>query len=362
MRRLLAPLLALALSAPAFAADEPPRAQFEGKVDVHEVLLDVLVTDRSGNVIVGLGPNDFRVTEDGKPVELTGITFYSNRRFLGSKEEAGSQGIAAEVTPENRYFILFFDDMRKLSLDAPELLRQQISAGQKAEEWVDHLLANDWVAVASYDRKLAIQTDFTRDHERLKDAIRSAASGRDPETQWPSRIGDPRKGPTLFARLPRGNALRDATTTIYDGLSLLAKAAGPIVGRKNLLLFTIGFGEINAFRQYVPDVRYYPGMMQALNDNNVAAYTIDLTPAGTQHTLASAMNQLAADTGGTYLFNFTSFSTPLAKVSEENNGYYLLSYKTERPAGAKGYQKVRVKAANPEFKVKAREGYLYGET
>ena len=159
---LLAPILA-ALAPSAYAADTPPAAQFEGRVEVREVLLDVLVTDRQGNVIVGLTPQDFRVTEDGKPVELTGVSFYSNRRFLGSAAEAAKSALPADSARENRYFILLFDDVRSLSLDAPELVSQQMQAARKAKEWVGKLLSNDWVAVATYDRKLKDHADFTRD-------------------------------------------------------------------------------------------------------------------------------------------------------------------------------------------------------
>ncbi len=365
MRRFL-PLLFVPILATstlsAEAAEAPPSAQFEGRVDVREVLLDVLVTDRQGNVIVGLGPNDFRVTEGGKPVDLAGLTFYSNRRFLGSAANAESSANAGETTLENRYFVLLFDDVRSLSLDAPELVSQQMQAARKAKEWVGKLLANDWVAVLTYDRKLKVHSDFTRDQRALAAAIQDAVSGKDPESEWPSRIGDTAKTPSLLARLPKGKALRDKTESIYDALTVLAEAAAPIVGRKNLLFFTTGFGQINSFGQYLPDPRYYAPTQQALNDANIAAYTIDLTPAGTEHTLSGGMNQLAADTGGTYLFNFVSFSTPLEKISAENNGYYLLAYSKERPAGKAGFQEVEVKLTNPEFKVKARQGYRYGNS
>lgn len=362
-------LAALAGSAaPSFAADAPPAAQFEGRVDVREVLLDVLVTDRQGNVIVGLEPKDFRVTENGKPVDLAGLSFYSNRKFLGSAAEAttGGSAPAAAVAPgtplENRYFVLLFDDVRSLTLDAPELITQQLQAARKAKEWVGKLLANDWVAVLTYDKKLKVHSDFTRDQRVLVEAIQDAVSGKDSETEWPSRIAEGvGNTPSLLARLPQGKALRDKTESIYDALAELSKAAAPITGRKNLLLFSIGFGQINSFGQYLPDPRYYRQTQEALNDANVAVYTIDLTLPGTEHTLSGGMNQLAADTGGTYLFNFVSFTTPLEKIAQENNGYYLLAYKSERPAGAEGFQKVEVKLANPEFKVKAREGYAYGK-
>jgi len=70
---------------------------------------------------------------------------------------------------------------------------------------------------------------------------------------------------------------------------------------------------------------------------------------------------MADDTGGRYFFNVTNFSTPLDQISKENNGYYLLSYQSEQPAGKSGFQNVTVTTTNPEFRVKARQGYSYGK-
>src|SRR5215213_11342573 len=109
--------------------EQQPQGQFEEKVDVKEVLLDVLVTDRQGNVIVGLDKNDFQVSEDGKPVELTGITFYSNRRLVQASQELAKRGVTADQVPEDRYFVLFFEDQKSSAVDAPELLTSQLDAG-----------------------------------------------------------------------------------------------------------------------------------------------------------------------------------------------------------------------------------------
>jgi VWFA-related protein len=343
--------------------EKQPAPRFQGEANVNEVLMDVLVTDAKGNVIVGLDKSDFVIKENGKPVDLTGVTFYSNRRFLQSADVLKKKGIDIDKVPENRYFILFFDDQKSANTEAPGLLGQQIEAGRRAKEWVQKdLLANDYVAVVSYDYKLKIQQDFTRNREALTQAVSDAIQGKDRETNWPSRVKQAQAdgSPSLLLSLPQGNALRDKTGTVYDGVRELANASRGIVGRKNLILFTTGFGRINSFNQYIPDPRYYPPMMQALNASNVAVYTIDLVPSGTQHTLSSAMNQLSEETGGQYLFNFTNFLTPLNKVEQENNGYYLLSYQATHPGEATGFQKVEVKTANPEFRVRVRQGYKYG--
>jgi VWFA-related protein len=348
----LAPALVAQTDQP--AQQDQPKGQFEEEIKVQEVLLDVLVTDRQGNVIIGLDKNDFQVSEDGKPVDLTGVTFYSNRRLVQPSQELAERGVTPDQVPEDRYFVLFF-------ADAPALLSSQFDAGRRAREWVRKgLLRNDWVAVVSYDSKLKVHQDFTRDRVALQQSIGDAIKGKDSDGNWPSRI-DASEGPSLRAGLPRGNDLRKETGTVYDAVRLLADASGAITGRKNLLLFTNGFaGRIDTFGQYQPDQRYYPQMSRALNDNNVAVYPIDLTPVGMANGLADFMAELANDTGGRYFFNFTNFITPLEQIADENSGYYLLSYRSEKPAGEKGFQEVRVKTNNSEFRIRARKGYDYG--
>ena len=363
MRMTALALVALCgLARAAVAQQEKPQGQFEGQVTVNEVLLDVLVTDAKGNVIVGLDKNDFVVTENGKPVDLTGVTFYSNRRLIQSSPALAKQGIKVEQVPEDRYFILLFEDQKDTAQEAPQLLSQQMEAAKRARGWIEgDLLTNDWVAVASYDTRLKVQQDFTHNRKALIEAVGDAMKGKEREGNYPSRI-DAGKGPSLFAGLPRGEELRSKTSTLYEAMQALARAAGNVRGRKNLLLFTFGLpGRVDPFGHFVPDKHFFEPTVRALNANNVAAYTIDLTPPAVEHTLSDSLNKLADDTGGRYFFNVTNFSTPLDQVAQENNGYYLLSYTSGQPAGKSGFQEVEVKVTNPEFRVKARRGYEYGK-
>jgi len=357
---ILASTLVLPLSLPS-RAQEPAQVGFEGKVTVNEVLMDVLVTDAKGNVIVGLDKNDFRVKEGGKPVELTGVTFYSNRRLVQASPQLEAKGVKVEQIPEDRFFVLFFDDQKHTVGGAPRLLSQQLEAAKRAKGWVDgEILPNDWVAVVSYDNRLKVQQDFTHDKAALVAAIDDAMKGSGREGNYPSRISQ-NGNPSLFAALPKGDELRDKTPNIYEAIQILSRAAGNVRGRKNLLVFTYGFpGNVNTFGAYVPDKRYFDPTVRSLNAFNVAAYTIDLTPPGTDHTLGDAMNKMAFDTGGRYFFNVANFSTAFDQISHENNGYYLLSYASQKEAGKSGFQEVKIETTNPELKIKARKGYTYG--
>lgn len=336
-----------------------PADQFEGRVEVSEVLLDVLVTDKDGRVIVGLDPSDFVVEEDGDPVEITGLTFYSNSVFQESR--AASDELDVDRAPVDRYFILFFHDQRLETAAVVQVNRQQLEAARKARQWVrEEMLPTDWVAVVSYDVKLKVHADFTHDKAALLQALEDAPISKDGRGNWSSRIEES-EGPALRPHLPQGKELGKKTRTIYEAFEVLAEAAGPTIGRKNLLFFSRGFGEINNVGIYQPDPRYYYEMAETLNENNVAVYPIDTTPPEVTHSLENALNLLADDTGGRYYFNFNNFLNPMRQVADENTGYYLLSYKATHPAGKSGFQKVTVTTTNPSFKVRARDGYLYGE-
>lgn len=361
---------ATAPSAAKVAAD-PPRRRATGsapptrpadivrdQVVVREVLLDVLVNTKKGDPITGLGPGDFTVTENGEAREVTSATYYGGDEFSGS----GRAGNART----DRYFILMFHDLKQAN---PGLTASQLDAGRWASRWLeDGMLPNDQIAVVGYDVRLKLYQDFTRDRKAIGDAILQAARGGKDQDRWKSRSAPTfdSNSPSLFVNLPTGKTLSKATTKIQNALELLGDAAEGIAGRKNLVLFSLGFGESRgSFGHFVPDPRYYPPMEQALNNGNVAVYainTLGATRGGNTITgLTEALSSIATDTGGHYYSNFINVKTPLRQVTQDNKGYYLLSYRTEYPIGEQGYQEVKVETNAVGAKVKARKGYRFGQ-
>jgi VWFA-related protein len=348
------------------AAAQTTEGQFEGRVDVTEVLLDVLVTDSKGNVILGLEPSDFIVEEKGEPIDVTSATFYSNRRFVDSADLAQRLGVERAEVPVDRFFIIFFEQTRHFD---NSLMSNHLDAVRRAKEWIhSELLPNDWVAVVGWDAQLYVYQDFTTDNEKISRALNMIAKGKRPGDLWESRIEE-HEGPSLAKNLPRGKELDKRTRKMLTALETVGEAAGYITGRKNLLLFTVGLGEDRVGGDdevtYRPDPRYYDPMMERLNDNNVAVYSISLYRAFDTEDpgwarLQNGMSLLADDTGGRYFFNFNNFREPLRQIAEDNNGYYLLSYRAEHPLGEEGYRKVTVKTVNPTFRVRARQGYKFG--
>ena len=338
---------------------EPPSAgepslelSFEGLVEVSEVLLDVLATDGEGQVVAGLGRDDFIVEENGEPVNLTGVSFYSTRY--------DSQPQVAGEPPSSRHFIFFFHNQWQTSYYGGDLMRQQMRAGIESRRWLEEeMLSSDWVAVVSYGKgKLRIHQDFTQDREALVRAFKEGAIGKKP-------AGMQRRSPgsrdlDIFRRLPRGRELRERAGNVYQALGLVAEACGYVVGRKNLLMFTIGFGQERRFGEAEPDPDFYPQLETALNDHNVAVYPIDTSPAGRGTRQTDFMTRLAEDTGGTYFEDFVGFIRPLRDIGGDNYAYYVLSYQSEHPAGEIGYQRVEVRARDEAIQVRTRKGYRYG--
>jgi VWFA-related protein len=344
---------------------EPPRSQrppqqprdtFQERIQVREVLLDVLVTDRRGNPVVGLGPEDFVVSENGERREVTGVTYY------GGVGELSGSGVEGE-TRSDRYFILFFHDQKQA---APFLTAAQLDTGRWTKRWVDQLLPNDQVAVMGYDVRLKLYQDFTRDQAAIVQAIEDASLGKKEADRWKT-VSEPEldpNSPSLAVNLPTGKTLARQSRKLQQALALVGEAAEGIAGRKNLLLFSVGFGDIDDFGLYTPDPRYYPPMKQALNNGNVAVYAIDTVGSSRGNPGArdinDALSAIANDTGGHYYSTFINALAPLERVAEDNIGYYLLSYRSEYEAGTSGYREVDVDTQDSSFQVRARRGYKYG--
>ena len=220
--------------------------------------------------------------------------------------------------------------------------------------WVrEELLPNDWVAVVSYDSQLKVWQDFTKDKAEIEAALaRVLKGGRDPARRGRHASQTRPTGRPCWPILPLGKQLRKSSRSIYDGLRLMADATSDIQGRKNLVFLSWGFGETTAYGGYYPDPRYYPSMIQSLNDENVAVYSIDLVSTSRQGTLLdrginNSLSLLSDDTGGRYYYFFDTFAAPLNEVNEENNGYYLLSFKASYPSVTRAIARSRSRRSTP---------------
>ena len=171
-------VLLLALSLATFAQT------IQERVDVDVVLVDATVTDTRGNQILGLGPDDFIVRENGVEQKVDSVDYFTNRRLLTSPEEKAA--FKVERVREERYFILFFDESGGSSA-----MGRMMRAQKDALAFVrGQLKPEDRVAVASYDARLNIHADFTSDEKILAKALEDVVTFANGLTEVPSYTGE----------------------------------------------------------------------------------------------------------------------------------------------------------------------------
>ena len=350
MLKKLIPLLAIATAAIAQEAQQPPQPQFGEKVDVNLVMLDAIVTDRKGNQIVSLDKDDFIVTENGKEQSIDSVEYFTNRQLLTSPEK--NAPFKVERLRDDRYYVIFFDKPPEA-----QLFDRLVLARRAAHEFVDkQMKPGDLVAIVAHDVRLKVFSDFTSNKKTLNAAIEQSALWSRGLTEPPS----PREGPSILAHLSENQIVTD-TGTVYEALGAIGEALRPIHARKELILFSAGIvepGEQIRGEMVVGESRYYDPMIRALNQSDVAVYPVNLLDNPNQPSFVhQTLQRIAAETNGEYFRFNTSFTPALKRIETSTNGYYLISYYTKKTPGASGFQKVSVKLRNPEFKIRARQGY-----
>jgi VWFA-related protein len=171
MARSLACLAAAGLvgAALTFPVDAQETPTFGETIDVRVVNIEVVVTDREGNRVSGLKPEDFRVKVDGKQVP---VEYFSEIQEGRSVAPAGAQaGAAAGVRsvaaegPVGTYYLVFIDDYFSI---APR--RNEVLKAMKTE--LGRLGPDDRMAVVAYDGgRLAMLSNWSNSQSDLQGAF-----------------------------------------------------------------------------------------------------------------------------------------------------------------------------------------------
>ncbi len=351
MKRIAVLVALLALAVPTFAQQPQP---FQEQIEVNAVLLDVIVTDARGNQILGLGPDDFIVKENGVAQPVDSVDYFTNRRLLDATE--ANAPFKVERVREERYFIFFFDKPSD-----PGVLGGQLTLAREAvRDFIrKDMKDTDLVAIAGHDVRLKVYSDFTSDKQQLERALSDATRFGRGLTK--STAGE---GPSILRNIDTKEMV-NRTGTVYQGLDLLADSLRPIRARKNLVVFSPGIldreEDVAAGEMIVNRSRYLDPALESLNAANVSVYGVQLQQnASGQAFVHQRLSELSESTGGRYFQFNTNFRTAVDNVEETNAGYYLLTYRSKQPRGTTGFQKVNVSLRNPEFKVVSRSGYQLG--
>jgi VWFA-related protein len=133
---------------------------------VRVVLLDVVVSDKSGAPVGGLTENDFHVFEDGKPQKIASF-----------KEHAGAPMKLADMPrlPENTYTnyaaVENADSINVILMDALNTQTQDQEFVHRQIKYLKTIPPGARVAVFTLTSKLRMVQEFTTDSTRLLAAV-----------------------------------------------------------------------------------------------------------------------------------------------------------------------------------------------
>jgi VWFA-related protein len=391
---LLASLVGLVTAGGVTAQDARPGV-FGEVLDVRVVNLEVVVIDRDGARVRGLGPQDFRLTVDGAEVP---IDFFSE--VVGGTVAAGTAGAAGMPgttagEPLGTSWLVFVDDYFSVGRERDDVLE---ALGSQ----LGFLGPHDRMAVVAWDgRRLTMLTSWTGSVPALERALKSARERRayglermaerrsfDADRGTPFRdrrgftasqldIDEAHYVAQLGAQVRRSTAAAAAT--------LRAFANPP--GRKAMLLLSGGWPWRPAdylvdlrSRMVVPDTpageelfgqlvdaanllgyTLYPVDVPGLGDTFAAADASRATPSDAsfatlrEQELHASLAFLARSTGGKEFLNARRL-TALEEAVEDTRSFYWLGF-TPRRQGDDQQHRVEVEVRRAGARVRLREGF-----
>jgi VWFA-related protein len=403
MKRLLrlAALFVLFAGTALTAGQNPPPAPqnqqptFKLRVDYVEV--DVVVTDRQGNVVRNLKKEDFQVLEDGKSQAISAFTMVDIPIERADRPLFASAPIEPDVKTnerpfDGRVYVMVIDDLHTR-------FGRSVRVKAAAKQFIERRLgANDLMAVVHTAGRDDANQEFTSNKKLLLAAVDktqgrgldSATANRTNEynrTRDFRQAGDPLNDPEDAER-----AFHARTT--LDTLRNVAEWFASVRGRRKSILFVSeginyditdiipGSGSSHLGASTVIDATR--DAIAAATRSNVSIYGIDprgLTDLGDESieiqsypddtTLGvsgtslqnelrlsqDSLRTLSEETGGFAVVNKNDFASAFDRIVSDNSSYYVLAYYPPDPRPGRQHR-IQVRLTRPGLTVRARKGYV----
>ena len=404
----LIPLLLLAGSLSAAQEPAPPGASVEGmeigeSIDVRVVNVEAVVTDRSGQRIKGLKPNDFRLLVDGKEVP---VDYFTEIRGGAAVEVHGDVPASPVSGTVGRNLLVFVDQSSTIQAQLDLVLR-------RLEEDLDQLAPGDQVALVAADRDghLKILTDWTSDAARLRAvlaqlrqeptggvhlqiALDSLENDRvlvhmaETGNIWGGSSGQRRievgdwwdlraaRQPRHLSTLERYVAAEERDTAIWaddavgDSAMAAMRAFSAAPGRKVVLLFSGGWpggkdpqiieaANLLGYSLYPVDVAGLKASAVPIDAKHAgladATSSDGFITSGWEQRVHYGFEALARETGGKASLNGLR-ETALERTLDDTEAYYWLGFSPTWNADGKKHD-IRLEVRNSGLHVRARRSY-----
>jgi VWFA-related protein len=369
------------------------------RVSTRLVLVDAVVTDKSGQRIKGLSKDDFTVLENGKPQKVSVFSF----------EQADLSSPKMPPLPPNVYTNRPEYDMPKgpitvVLLDGlnTAVEDQGYARSQMLKYLGTQLQPGQPVAVYTLTDALRLLQDFTGDVALLKAAVEHF----NPQTSVEMQIANveavsptvPTTGDTGASnradtlRLLYGHmsefmneqtkfAIEESAQRTAASLRLLARRMAGYPGRKNLIWVSAGFPiditskvvqlttDLDSLAQGPSQERVersYEDLLRQiaaeLTDAQLSVYSVDsrgltaVSSAAVQ-SRQETLETLADESGGLIFKNSNDVAGAVAASVADGSFYYMLGYVPESKDWDGKFRKIQVKVNKPGYVPRYRMGY-----
>ena len=147
------------------AADSSDGNLFFDTVDVQVVNVEAMVLDKEGQPVLGLGPDDFELLENGEPVDISNFFAVEGSTTARRTGETSDSASVAEPETQNLNLVVVVDNAHV----APQN-RNRIFTNLR--QFVDRSLKpDDQILIVSVGDSLKLETGFTRDPETVSSVL-----------------------------------------------------------------------------------------------------------------------------------------------------------------------------------------------
>ncbi|MEP7009215.1 MAG: hypothetical protein ABJC13_02730 [Acidobacteriota bacterium] len=307
------------------AATDSPQEHFDDAITVALDTIVVRVVDGDGRPILGLVPDDFRITVHGREIPVTGVDWVSSESEASLPEVEVTEferwkPAEQAVRPPGKLVVFFVQaDLN------PTRISGQLRLRPYTRELVASFAPSDRVAVVSFDSHLKLWLDFTTDRQAVLDAV-DRARVYTPEVDVPRS-----PHPSLAAQFDFAEALRVASPE--RALEMTAKALSPLPGEKTMIYLGWGLGRFGfgGSVRMTPDFR---PAVAALAAAKTSVFVLDVTSADS-HSLEVGLEGVAAATGGTYSSTFRLPGLATHRLARSISGWYVLTVNRDDFSGFK---------------------------
>jgi VWFA-related protein len=365
------------------------------RVEVNYVEVDVVVTDKAGNLVKGLTADDFEVLEDKKPQKIDLFTTVDIPIERAERVLLDRPPIDPDVRINDRFegrmFVVVLDDLHTHSM-------RSLLVRKAAKQFIQQNLgANDLAAVVYTGGRVDAGQDFTSSKRLLAASVdrfmgqklRSKTLDRLDEYNQLRRLGLPPQT-RGDVRDPNDQQRAYNARVALDTLGQVATYMQGIRGRRKAVLFFsegIDYDITNVFenREATAVMDYTRDAIGAATRSNVAFYTIDprgLTTLADEGMEMSAppedpsfgigvtslqdelrqsqdsLRTLAEETGGFAVVNTNEFAGSFDKLIRETSTYYVLGYYPSNQKRDGRFRDIKVRVTRPDLEVSARKGYV----